>query len=71
MLSRPLYHGHHHLKAVLGNPHTGEAELEMLVAVVKRSLPTIAAPNAAPNAGIGAASLGAVGNDNGARVSHG
>jgi glutamate/tyrosine decarboxylase-like PLP-dependent enzyme len=38
MLSRPLYQGHHHLKAVLGNPHTGEAHLERLVAVVRQSL---------------------------------
>ena len=38
MLSRPLYQGHHHLKAVLGNPHTGEAELERLSRVVRQSL---------------------------------
>ena len=30
MLSRPLYQGRHHLKAVLGNPHTGAAELQRL-----------------------------------------
>ena len=39
MLSRPLYGGRHHLKAVLGNPHTGEAELQRLQAVVEASLP--------------------------------
>ncbi|MEB3354839.1 MAG: aminotransferase class V-fold PLP-dependent enzyme [Cyanobacteriota bacterium] len=39
MLSRPLYAGRHHLKAVLGNPYTGSAELERLVAVVASSLP--------------------------------
>jgi sulfinoalanine decarboxylase len=39
MLSRPLYGGRHHLKAVLGNPHTGEAELQRLRAVVEASLP--------------------------------
>ena len=39
MLSRPLYGGRHHLKAVLGNPHTGEAELQRLRAVVEVSLP--------------------------------
>lgn len=38
MLSRPLHAGRHHLKAVLGNPHTGEAELERLVGVVAASL---------------------------------
>jgi sulfinoalanine decarboxylase len=39
MLSRPLYAGRHHLKAVLGNPHTGEAELQRLRSVVEASLP--------------------------------
>ena len=39
MLSRPLYDGRHHLKAVLGNPCTGSPELERLVAVVASSLP--------------------------------
>ena len=39
MLSRPLYGGRHHLKAVLGNPHTGEPELQRLRAVVEASLP--------------------------------
>lgn len=38
MLSRPLYQGHHHLKAVLGNPHTRQAELEELAQVVRHSL---------------------------------
>jgi glutamate/tyrosine decarboxylase-like PLP-dependent enzyme len=38
MLSRPFYRGHHHLKAVLGNPHTGPDELERLALVVRRSL---------------------------------
>jgi sulfinoalanine decarboxylase len=39
MLSRPHYSGRHHLKAVLGNPHTGPGELERLTAVVAASLP--------------------------------
>jgi L-2,4-diaminobutyrate decarboxylase len=34
MLSRPLYSGVHHLKAVLGNPHTQPCHLERLAAVV-------------------------------------
>ncbi len=38
MLSRPFYRGHHHLKAVLGNPHTGSDHLERLALVVQRSL---------------------------------
>jgi L-2,4-diaminobutyrate decarboxylase len=38
MLSRPLYGGRHHLKAVMGNPHTGKSELQRLAAVVSRSL---------------------------------
>lgn len=38
MLSRPLYHGRHHLKAVLGNPHTAEEHLQRLTAVVADSL---------------------------------
>ena len=41
MLSRPLYRGRHHLKAVLGNPHTGEPELERLAAVVSASLDAV------------------------------
>jgi len=39
MLSRPLYGGRHHLKAVLGNPHTGEEQLQTLRRVVEASLP--------------------------------
>ncbi len=38
MLSRPRYQGRHHLKAVLGNPHTQPEHLERLAAVVGRSL---------------------------------
>ena len=38
MLSRPLHHGRHHLKAVLGNPYTGEAELQAIAQVVAASL---------------------------------
>jgi len=38
MLSRPLYQGYHHLKAVLGNPHTRSQHLEKLVTVVHGSL---------------------------------
>lgn len=38
MLSRPLYQGHHHLKAVLGNPHTRSCHLDRLAAVVRASL---------------------------------
>ena len=37
MLSRPLYRGRYHLKAVLGNPNTGEAQLQALAAVVAAS----------------------------------
>ena len=37
MLSRPHYRGRHHLKAVLGNPHTQSAQLEQLAAVVQAS----------------------------------
>lgn len=40
MLSRPQYQGHHHLKAVLGNPHTRPEHLERLARVVHQSLPT-------------------------------
>ncbi|HYP04396.1 MAG TPA: aspartate aminotransferase family protein, partial [Cyanobium sp.] len=40
MLSRPHYQGHHHLKAVLGNPHTRPEHLERLARVVHQSLPT-------------------------------
>jgi glutamate/tyrosine decarboxylase-like PLP-dependent enzyme len=38
MLSRPLYQGCRHLKAVLGNPHTRSADLERLAAVVRAGL---------------------------------
>jgi sulfinoalanine decarboxylase len=38
MLSRPHYAGRHHLKAVLGNPHTKPAHLENLARVVHASL---------------------------------
>jgi sulfinoalanine decarboxylase len=38
MLSRPLYQGRHHLKAVLGNPHTGAAELQRLHDLLSSSL---------------------------------
>ena len=38
MLSRPLYAGRHHLKAVLGNPHTQPDQLERLAALVHASL---------------------------------
>jgi glutamate/tyrosine decarboxylase-like PLP-dependent enzyme len=37
MLSRPLYQGVHHLKAVLGNPHTRPEHLHRLAAVVGRT----------------------------------
>ncbi len=40
MLSRPHYRGHHHLKAVLGNPHTRPEHLERLARLVHQSLPT-------------------------------
>jgi sulfinoalanine decarboxylase len=41
MLSRPLYQGHHHLKAVLGNPHTRSTHLEQLAHVVHQSLTSL------------------------------
>jgi sulfinoalanine decarboxylase len=44
MLSRPHYRGHAHLKAVLGNPHTGTSHLERLSACVQRSLTESATP---------------------------
>jgi L-2,4-diaminobutyrate decarboxylase len=34
MLSRPFYGGFHHLKAVLGNPHTQACQLQRLAAIV-------------------------------------
>ena len=41
MLSRPHYQGHHHLKAVLGNPHTRACHLEQLAHVVRGSLTSL------------------------------
>jgi L-2,4-diaminobutyrate decarboxylase len=38
MLSRPLYAGRHHLKAVLGNPHTQAWHLQRLAELVHASL---------------------------------
>lgn len=38
MLSRPLYQGRHHLKAVLGNPHTGLERLQAVAEVLAASL---------------------------------
>lgn len=38
MLSRPMHLGRHHLKAVLGNPHTREEHLQQLAAIVGRSV---------------------------------
>ena len=38
MLSRPLYHGRHHLKAVLGNPYTRAEHLDRLAQTVLQSL---------------------------------
>ena len=37
MLSRPDYQGHHHLKAVLGNPHTRPEQLTAIARIVARS----------------------------------
>ena len=42
MLSRPLHAGRHHLKAVLGNPYTGEAQLQSIAACVADSLTPLA-----------------------------
>ncbi|MCX5953785.1 MAG: pyridoxal-dependent decarboxylase [Cyanobacteria bacterium] len=39
LLSRPLYQGRHHLKAVLGNPHTRSQHLEHLAALVAEQHP--------------------------------
>lgn len=39
MLSRPWYQGQHHLKAVLGNPHTQTSHLERLARIVQENLP--------------------------------
>ncbi len=38
MLSRPLYDGVHHLKAVLGNPHTSHGQLARLAELVLATL---------------------------------
>ena len=38
MLSRPLYHGRRHLKAVLGNPFTGAEQIATVAATVSASL---------------------------------
>jgi hypothetical protein len=38
MLSRPCYQGLHHLKAVLGNPHTRPSHLRRLVRLVQQGL---------------------------------
>ena len=38
MLSRPLYGGRHHLKAVLGNPHTRSSDLARLAEIVAASM---------------------------------
>ena len=42
MLSRPLHAGRHHLKAVLGNPHTGDAQLQAIATCVAESLVPLA-----------------------------
>ena len=34
MLSRPVYAGMHHLKAVLGNPHTQSTHLHRLAEIL-------------------------------------
>ena len=38
MLSRPLYRGQHHLKAVLGNPFTGAEQIATMVDTISASL---------------------------------
>ena len=38
MLSRPLYAGQHHLKAVLGNPHTRTSHLDQLAEILNASV---------------------------------
>ena len=37
MLSRPFYDGGHHLKAVLGNPHTQSDHLQQLAEILNAS----------------------------------
>jgi L-2,4-diaminobutyrate decarboxylase len=44
MLSRPLHGGRFHLKAVLGNPNTGLAELERLASLVASSVDAAGRP---------------------------
>jgi L-2,4-diaminobutyrate decarboxylase len=44
MLSRPLYAGRFHLKAVLGNPNTGSAELERVASLVASSVDAAGLP---------------------------
>ena len=44
MLSRPLYGGRHHLKAVLGNPHTTSIELQTIAEQVSVSLQALQKP---------------------------
>ena len=34
MVSRPLHHGRHHIKVVLGNPHTSDALIDRLGALL-------------------------------------
>jgi sulfinoalanine decarboxylase len=48
MLSRPLHGGRHYLKAVLGNPHTGEEQLQTLAQLVGESLADGPAPTLSP-----------------------
>lgn len=38
MLSRPLHQGRHHLKAVLGNPHTHDGLLDQLASALNQSV---------------------------------
>ena len=38
MLSRPLYKGRYYLKAVLGNPHTKNDDLELLSDLINQSI---------------------------------
>ena len=38
MLSRPSYQGYHHLKAVLGNPHTQTSHLRAIATITSQSL---------------------------------
>jgi glutamate/tyrosine decarboxylase-like PLP-dependent enzyme len=41
MLSRPLYRGRYHLKAVLGNPHTRPEDLERLAHAIHASIANV------------------------------